>query len=463
MADHKTGDCFFLNGRDISTNGERKTSTFSHPTGNFRTVRVRYFATVTPREEGSVIKWKYAPEKFNGSMLYQALEGEGVELKDHLPQVYEQDILGFSNLDEDVEFHFDPDQTVMNLDVRLTPLRAGTLAYIPITNPGPLGLFSYSLTTMMLMVLECGMVSEAMIAYLLPTAFIYGGVTQLMVGMWEIYPNNLFGTLSSPSAAMTLLVKLQLGGAFWISWALHTMWGANGQVSFAGDKAEKQAAKCAWLCIWGVFTAMLFVQTLWITRGLQVVFALSTVCFFLLAGGVYDESTLLAGGIFGFLTALGAFYVGVAELMNDLQKKQVLPLGHIKKEHQGYGNSAPGAGATLVNDPDQLVSLRARLTKKKEHGNASSEQIISSDFERAGATLVNDPDQLVLLRARLTKKKEHGNASSEQIISSDFERAGATLVNDPDQLVSLRARLTKKKEHGNASSEQIISSDFERL
>eukprot|EP00457_Paulinella_chromatophora_P008502 gb/GEZN01008537.1/.p1 GENE.gb/GEZN01008537.1/~~gb/GEZN01008537.1/.p1 ORF type:complete len:404 (-),score=50.23 gb/GEZN01008537.1/:151-1362(-) len=333
---------------------------------NYHVVVVRYYATVTPRDEGSVVKWKNAPDRFNGLQLAQALEEMGVELKDHLAQVYEPELNGYSNCDEDAEFEFGATQRFMQLDVRLTPLKTGTLKSKeslaptiilqerPLANPGPLGLFCFALTTMCLMIYELEMVAPPMLAWVVPMAFVYGGACQLLVGMWEIYRNNLFGAVAFSSY-----------GGFWLTWGLNVFWNHNGLLHFAGTADQKADAKATWLCIWGFFTGMMFVQTLWITRGLQAVFFVLTFAFFFLAGGAYNKDSLMVGGILGFITALAAFYVGVAELMNDLQKRTVLPLGRIDKRQLGYGNSAPGAGATLVNDPDSLVSLRARLNKKQ--------------------------------------------------------------------------------------------------
>ena len=43
-------------------------------------VVIRYYTTITPKEEGSVIVWRDAPQKFNGTQIYQAMKNKGLPL-----------------------------------------------------------------------------------------------------------------------------------------------------------------------------------------------------------------------------------------------------------------------------------------------------------------------------------------------------------------------------------------------
>ncbi len=85
----------------------------------------------------------------------------------------------------------------------------------------------------------------------------------------------------------------------------------------------------AYLVMWGVFTLLLFFVTLKLSGALQFVFATLTVLFFLLAAGdatQNKEITHLAG-FEGILCGGSAIYTGLANLMNDVHGRVVLPLG----------------------------------------------------------------------------------------------------------------------------------------
>ena len=77
----------------------------------------------------------------------------------------------------------------------------------------------------------------------------------------------------------------------------------------------------AWyLLAWGVFTALMFLGTLKMNRGLQFVFASLAVLFFLLsAGDAFGNSTVTKiAGIEGIICGLSAVYVGMAQVLNEV-------------------------------------------------------------------------------------------------------------------------------------------------
>jgi len=86
--------------------------------------------------------------------------------------------------------------------------------------------------------------------------------------------------------------------------------------------------------VWGLFTAVMFVGTLRLNRALQIVFATLTVLFFLLAIG--DFTAASAGfkhvtGYEGILCGFSAIYAGLAQVLNELFGKTVVPLGPVTK------------------------------------------------------------------------------------------------------------------------------------
>jgi succinate-acetate transporter protein len=86
--------------------------------------------------------------------------------------------------------------------------------------------------------------------------------------------------------------------------------------------------------MWGLFTAVMFVGTLRLNRALQVVFATLTILFFLLAYG--DFAAASPGfkhftGYEGIFCGFCAIYAGLAQVLNELYGKTVLPLGPVTK------------------------------------------------------------------------------------------------------------------------------------
>jgi hypothetical protein len=84
----------------------------------------------------------------------------------------------------------------------------------------------------------------------------------------------------------------------------------------------------AFLLIWGLFTGCMFVGTLKLNRALQFIFGSLTILFLLLAIGDATGSALIKqiAGIEGILCGFSAFYTAVAQVLNELYQKTVLPI-----------------------------------------------------------------------------------------------------------------------------------------
>ena len=90
----------------------------------------------------------------------------------------------------------------------------------------------------------------------------------------------------------------------------------------------------AYLALWGIFTAVMFLGTFRLNRALQVVFGTLTILFFLLAIGDATAASATfkhATGYEGIVCGLAAIYTGLAQVLNELAGKIVLPLGVVKK------------------------------------------------------------------------------------------------------------------------------------
>jgi uncharacterized protein len=184
-------------------------------------------------------------------------------------------------------------------------------------DPGPLGLAGFALTTFVLSMFNAGLVSKSAEPVVLGLALAYGGVAQILAGMWEFRTGNTFGAVAFTSF-----------GAFWISfWALVTF--------FLKDipAGEVGAALGLYLISWGIFTAYMFVASLRTTAAIALVFLLLAATFFILGIGNANESNGLVevGGWFGLATAVAAWYASFAAVTNSTFGRTVLPVRSLQR------------------------------------------------------------------------------------------------------------------------------------
>lgn len=181
-------------------------------------------------------------------------------------------------------------------------------------NPAPLGLCAFGLTTVLLNLHNAGFFP--MDAMILAMGIFYGGLAQVIVGIMEWKKKNTFGTTAFTSY-----------GLFWL-----TLVGLIVMPKLGLADKPTEISMAAYLGMWGLFTAVLFIGTFRLNRALQVVFGLLALLFFLLA---YKDATGASIGAFigyeGILTGLSAIYAGLAQVLNEVYGKTVLPLGAVKK------------------------------------------------------------------------------------------------------------------------------------
>jgi uncharacterized protein len=181
-----------------------------------------------------------------------------------------------------------------------------------IADPGPLGLGGFALTTFVLSVFNANIIgNHALEAVVLPIALFYGGIAQLLAGMWEFKKNNTFGALAFTSY-----------GSFWLGFAAYVKFVAPGLPA-----AQAHEATGLLLLAWTVFTVYMLIAALRTTRVIATVFVLLTVTFLLLTIGALGNHPLFtkAGGWFGLLTAAAAWYGSMAGVTNATWGRTVLP------------------------------------------------------------------------------------------------------------------------------------------
>ena len=183
-------------------------------------------------------------------------------------------------------------------------------------NPAPLGLLGFGMTTVLLNLHNAGFYE--LNSMILAMGICYGGAAQIIAGIMEWRKGNTF--------AATAFISY---GLFWLSLVTLVILAKLGWGAPSDD-----TAMAAYLAMWGLFTAVMFVGTLRLNRALQIVFATLSILFFLLAIG--DFTAASAGfkhftGYEGILCGFSAIYAGLAQVLNELFGKIVLPLGPMTK------------------------------------------------------------------------------------------------------------------------------------
>jgi len=180
-----------------------------------------------------------------------------------------------------------------------------------IADPGPLGLAAFALTTFVLSVYNAKLIGTGE-TVVLGLALAYGGIAQLLAGMWEFAKGNTFGALAFSSY-----------GAFWISF-----WYLLNHLPADAKGNDLTHGLGTYLLAWGIFTAYMFIASLKTTGAIMAVFAFLALTFFALAIGDFGSSEGWGklGGWLGIITAVLAWYGSFAGVTNATFKRVVLPV-----------------------------------------------------------------------------------------------------------------------------------------
>ncbi len=176
-------------------------------------------------------------------------------------------------------------------------------------NPAPLGLLGFGMTTVLLNLHNAGLLGQS--SMILAMGIFYGGLAQVIAEIMEWKKKNTFGATAFTSF-----------GFFWLSlvaiWVMPVL---------GWTEAPGNIDMAAYLFMWCLFTAVMFVGTLKINRPLQIVFGLLALLFFLLALGDLTEITAikLLAGYEGTLCGISAIYAGLSQVIKELYiKKEVI-------------------------------------------------------------------------------------------------------------------------------------------
>jgi len=189
---------------------------------------------------------------------------------------------------------------------------ATPVALPPIADPAPLGLAAFALTTFLLSAKNAAWTdgTDAWLGY----ALAYGGLVQLIAGMWEFRNRNVFGSTAFSTY-----------GGFWIGLGLYVLLvapSAAGETQITND--------LGWILL--AFAIFNTYMLLWSTQVNMAVFAVflaleATEVVLCIGNFANNTDIVKVGGYIGVLTAAVAWYASAAGVINNMGDRPVLPVG----------------------------------------------------------------------------------------------------------------------------------------
>jgi len=184
----------------------------------------------------------------------------------------------------------------------------------PTANPAALGLVAFGLTTILLSLINAGVLPASGGDVVIPLALVFGGLMQIFAGAFEFRLGNTFG--------MTAFLSY---GAFWW-WHASLLLLAHSHLI---DIARASSTIGAGVLLWAVLTLYLWISTFRLSKVVFLVFLTLWVTFVLLGFGfIYDSSGLVrAGGWLGIICGALAMYGSFGIVTNATFGRNLVPLG----------------------------------------------------------------------------------------------------------------------------------------
>jgi len=185
----------------------------------------------------------------------------------------------------------------------------------PAADPAPLGLAAFALTTFLLSVKNAGWTDGG--AAWLGFAFAYGGLAQLLAGMWEFRNGNVFGATAFSTY-----------GAFWLGLGLYAVLVEGGSPNAANDLGWILVAFAVFNTYMLLWSSRVSVAVFLVFLALEVTEIVLSVGFFMQASGTGNFAAVVkAGGIVGVITAAVAWYTSAAGVVNGMAGRRAMPVG----------------------------------------------------------------------------------------------------------------------------------------
>jgi len=175
-----------------------------------------------------------------------------------------------------------------------------------IANPGPAGIFSFAGTTFLLSMFNVNTRGIQTPNVVVGMAIFAGGLLQFIAGMWEFPRGNIFQATAFSAY-----------GTFWMSYAAIFIPGSGILAAYGNNTQELSNAVGLYLIVWFMFTVMLIPSVIHKNLAFSLLLTALAITFLLLAVAEFVNNTSLTkgGGVFGIITAIIAYYIGVSELL----------------------------------------------------------------------------------------------------------------------------------------------------
>src|SRR3954467_7954152 len=199
-------------------------------------------------------------------------------------------------------------------DIRPAPeVAPAPRAAPPVADPAPLGLAAFALTTFLLSAKNAAWTdgTDAWLGY----ALAYGGLVQLVAGMWEFRNRNVFGSTAFSTY-----------GGFWIGLGLYVLLVAPTAAS------EVQVSNdLGWILLaFAIFNTYMLLWSTQVNMAVFGVFLTLEITEILLCIGNFATNTDIVkiGGYLGVVTAATAWYTSAAGVINGMNDSPVVPVGN---------------------------------------------------------------------------------------------------------------------------------------
>jgi succinate-acetate transporter protein len=203
-------------------------------------------------------------------------------------------------------------------DQTVQPSPASPAAVSGIADPAPLGLAAFALTTFLLSAKNANWMTHSSGLTFLGYAFAYGGLCQLLAGMWEFRNRNVFGATAFSSY-----------GGFWIGIFLFVRYVAP------GDKPAQFNHDLGWiLLVFAIFNTYMLILSTQVNLAVFTVFLtlelteiIGAIGNFGAGSSTTNTGVVVLSGYVGMITALAAWYASAAGIANGMGGRILLPVG----------------------------------------------------------------------------------------------------------------------------------------
>lgn len=198
-----------------------------------------------------------------------------------------------------------------------------------VADPAPLGLAAFALTTFLLSAINAGWAKNTTGASWFGYAIAYGGIIQLLAGMWEFRNRNVFG-----ATAFSSYGGFWIGLGLWFHFVPATLKATANPIVLNRD--------LGWILLaFAIFNFYMLIHSTQVNAAVFGVFLTLQITEILLFIGNFATKNaslppfnvtplngwIAAGGYVGVITALVAWYTSAAGVINGLKGRPVFWVG----------------------------------------------------------------------------------------------------------------------------------------